>query len=99
MSSCVLYGRTVVTVFHKNLHFFDSIYWKTFKKKREGLVAHEHKNDMIHVCLFRGLGIQQKKNNIGEAHMVHSCRTFGKPAVAVISGHDYQHGGDTTLWK
>lgn len=31
--------------------------------------------------------------------MAHSCKAFGEPAVAVIFGHDYQHGGDTTMWK
>lgn len=31
--------------------------------------------------------------------MAHCCSGFGEAAVAVISGHDYQHGGDTTMWK
>lgn len=31
--------------------------------------------------------------------MAHCSRAFGEPAVAVIFGHDYQHGGDTTMWK
>lgn len=42
-------------------------------------------------------GFSKEINNTGEAHMAHSFRAFGEPAVAVICGHDYQHGGDTTM--
>lgn len=58
------------------------------------------KTTMLYMFVSSGcLTFNKKINNIGEAHMAHSCSAFEEPAVAVISGHDYQHGGDTTMWK
>lgn len=92
MSSCVSDWKNGFTTLRRlNLQ-------EKSKKKRDVRVVHKHKNKMRHMFVSSGcFGFTIKINNVGEAHMAHSCRAFGEAAVAVISGHDYQHGGDNNV--